>query len=166
VQAAARLVPALRAAAVEAGGLATVGVLRTEPATPTAIPAKVELTIDLRHRELMSLVGLDDEAGDLCGHAAEAEGCSYERTPLWSIDPLRFDSDLVAQAQALAAADEPLTSGPLHDAAAVCRAGVPTVMLFVRTRGGISHSREEDAREEDLAAGIEALAALVGELVT
>ncbi len=45
-----------------------------------------------------------------------------------------------------------LTSGPLHDAAAVARAGVPTVMVFARTLGGTSHSREEDAREEDLVA--------------
>ena len=58
-----------------------------------------------------------------------------------------------------------LTSGPLHDAAAVARAGVPTVMVFARTRGGISHSREEDADEADLVASIDAYAALVSELV-
>ncbi len=39
-------------------------------------------------------------------------------------------------------------------------------MVFARTRGGISHSREEDADEEDLVVAIDAYAALVEELVT
>ncbi len=38
-------------------------------------------------------------------------------------------------------------------------------MIFARTRGGTSHSREEDAAEEDLVTAIEAYAALVAELV-
>jgi N-carbamoyl-L-amino-acid hydrolase len=83
---------------------------------------------------------------------------------VWSIDPVRFDPALVARARELTAGAVPLTSGPLHDAAAVARAGVPTAMVFARTLGGVSHSREEDAREEDLVVAIEAFATLVGEL--
>jgi N-carbamoyl-L-amino-acid hydrolase len=56
-------------------------------------------------------------------------------------------------------------SGPLHDAAAVARAGIPTAMIFVRTRGGISHSREEDASEDDLAIALVQFSRFVGELV-
>ena len=82
-------------------------------------------------------------------------------SPVWAIDPLPFDHALVERARSLTGGGEPLTSGPLHDAAAACRAGVPTAMIFVRTRGGISHSREEDAAEDDLAAGIDALVQLV-----
>ena len=81
--------------------------------------------------------------------------------------PSASDPDLVARAQAACGPPtrEPLTSGPLHDAAAVARAGVPTVMVFARTLGGTSHSREEDARDEDLVAAIDAYAALVRDLV-
>ena len=46
--------------------------------------------------------------------------------------------------------DVRLPSGPLHDAARVADAGVPTVMLFVRTMRGLSHTREEDTDEADL----------------
>jgi N-carbamoyl-L-amino-acid hydrolase len=166
VQAAARFVTALRGAALAEGGVATVGVFEAEPATPTAIPAAVRLTVDLRHRELAALERIDGDAESLARRAAQAEGCTFHRSSVWAIDPVQFDPELVARAQAVVGEGEPLTSGALHDAASMARAGVPTAMLFVRTLGGVSHSREEDAREEDLIAGIEAFAALVTELVS
>jgi len=43
-----------------------------------------------------------------------------------------------------------LASGSLHDAAEVARAGVPTVMMFVQSLGGISHNKIEDTKEEHL----------------
>jgi N-carbamoyl-L-amino-acid hydrolase len=164
LQAAARAVAALRDEAVAAGGLATVGSFRTEPETPTAIPARVRYVTDIRHPELDGLLALDARARELAASAAEAEGCEVEASEVWAIDPLPFDAGLVARARELTGGGEPLTSGPLHDAAAVCRAGIPTVMLFVRTRGGISHSREEDAADADLLEGIDAFGSLVAEL--
>ena len=49
-----------------------------------------------------------------------------------------------------------LPSGPLHDAAEVGRAGVPTVMMFVQSLHGISHNKIEDTREEHLALAVTA----------
>jgi beta-ureidopropionase / N-carbamoyl-L-amino-acid hydrolase len=43
-----------------------------------------------------------------------------------------------------------MPSGPLHDAAEVARAGIPTVMMFVQSLKGISHNKIEDTREEHL----------------
>ena len=43
-----------------------------------------------------------------------------------------------------------LPSGPLHDAAETCGAGVPTVMMFVQSLHGISHNKIEDTKEEHL----------------
>ncbi len=50
-----------------------------------------------------------------------------------------------------------LPSGPLHDAAEVCRAGVPTVMLFVQSLNGISHNKIEDTKEEHIEMSVRAL---------
>jgi N-carbamoyl-L-amino-acid hydrolase len=134
-------------AAIDLGGLATVGSIRAYPGTPTAVAGRVELTVDLRHRDLAGLQELERRV------IGESE-------PLWSIDPIAFDPTLMTGA----AAGEPLVSGPLHDAAACARAGVPTAMLFVRSRGGVSHSREEDSDEADVIAGVEALVRVVREL--
>ena len=50
-----------------------------------------------------------------------------------------------------------LPSGPLHDAAEVCRTGIPTVMLFVQSLRGLSHAKEEDTRPEHLELSVRAL---------
>jgi N-carbamoyl-L-amino-acid hydrolase len=50
-----------------------------------------------------------------------------------------------------------LPSGPLHDAAEVSRAGIPTVMLFVQSLRGLSHTKLEDTEPEHLELSVEAL---------
>jgi hydantoinase/carbamoylase family amidase len=161
--AAAQLTLAGRAGALAAGGLATIGRLQLHPGTPTAVAASAELVLDVRHGDRAALERLHAELEREALQAGGGAGCDVEHQLLLSIDPIAFDSGLVARAAELTGGD-PLVSGALHDAAAVARAGVPTAMVFVRTRGGISHSREEDADEEDLRAGIEALCALVQEM--
>jgi N-carbamoyl-L-amino-acid hydrolase len=124
----------------------------------------VELVVDLRHRDQSTLRRLRADNRDLAQREAHAAGCAVTGEPIWAIDPVQFDRHLVARAAAITEG-EPLVSGPLHDAAAVARAGVPTGMIFARTRGGISHSREEDASEDDLAIALTQFDRLAGELV-
>jgi N-carbamoyl-L-amino-acid hydrolase len=87
-----------------------------------------------------------------------------ELEPLWAIEPVPFDDRLVKAASEavteLGGRTEPLPSGPLHDAAAMARAGVPTAMLFVQSRGGLSHTAAEDTDEAHLELAVRALAAL------
>ena len=63
-------------------------------------------------------------------------------------------------ARSVGGASTRLFSGALHDAASMARIGVPTAMLFVPSRDGISHAREEDTAPEHIAAGVRALALL------
>jgi N-carbamoyl-L-amino-acid hydrolase len=49
-----------------------------------------------------------------------------------------------------------LPSGPLHDAAEMALAGVPTVMMFVQSLRGLSHAREEDTKLDHLDLAIRA----------
>jgi beta-ureidopropionase / N-carbamoyl-L-amino-acid hydrolase len=50
-----------------------------------------------------------------------------------------------------------LPSGPLHDAAEVARAGIPTVMVFVQSLRGLSHTKLEDTKKEHLELSVQAL---------
>ena len=52
-----------------------------------------------------------------------------------------------------------LPSGPLHDAAEMARR-IPTVMVFVKSLGGVSHTKEEDTPDADLELSVRALEAL------
>jgi N-carbamoyl-L-amino-acid hydrolase len=161
VRAAATFVAAICQRAQDAGGLATVGRIRADPMIATAVAERCELTLDLRHRELDRLTALDEEAHRL----AETSRCSARVVDLYRQDPVRFDPKLVADAGAAAGGGDPLISGPLHDSAALAQAGIPTVMLFVASIGGISHARAENTAPADLTAGIEAFGELVGRLL-
>ena len=58
-----------------------------------------------------------------------------------------------------------MPSGPLHDAAEVSRAGIPTVMMFVQSLNGISHNKIEDTRQEHLEMSVTALDKLASKTV-
>jgi acetylornithine deacetylase/succinyl-diaminopimelate desuccinylase-like protein len=78
---------------------------------------------------------------------------------LWEIEPIRFDPELIEIADAvvaeIAGQSHRLPSGPLHDAAEMARR-VPTVMLFVKSLGGVSHTSAEDTPIEDLELAVQA----------
>jgi N-carbamoyl-L-amino-acid hydrolase len=131
------------------GGTATVGQIDVSPGVPTIVPGCVELVVDLRHPDPRGL-------GDLMEGAREAFGRDAHWEAIWRIDPIPFDAALVELAREASGGGPAMTSGALHDAAALAP-HVPTVMLFVPSRRGISHSREEDTSEEDIAAGVRAL---------
>ena len=93
---------------------------------------------------------------------AAEEGCTATWSRIWSIEPIPFHPQL------LALADEAVTevtgipalrlpSGPLHDAAEVARAGIPTAMLFVQSLRGLSHNALEDTHPEHLTQAVQAL---------
>jgi N-carbamoyl-L-amino-acid hydrolase len=79
---------------------------------------------------------------------------------LWNIEPILFNKELVDLCdQSIAetgAKPHRLPSGPLHDAAEVARAGVPTVMMFVQSLHGISHNKIENTEEAHLEMAITA----------
>ena len=83
----------------------------------------------------------------------------YER--IWQIEPILFDETLIGFAdeaiREVAGTSHKLPSGPLHDAAEVSRAGVPTVMLFVQSLRGLSHTKLEDTKPEHLELAVQAL---------
>jgi beta-ureidopropionase / N-carbamoyl-L-amino-acid hydrolase len=91
--------------------------------------------------------------------ADEQIAVSWER--IWSIEPIHFDETLIGLADEaiteVAGRAHRLPSGPLHDAAEVARAGIPTVMLFVQSLRGLSHTKLEDTKVEHLKLSVQAL---------
>ena len=77
-------------------------------------------------------------------------------------EPVRFDPELVRRTAG--AAQRRMTSGAGHDAQTIARIA-PSAMIFVPSRGGISHNPAEFTAPEQLAAGAEVLLDVVAELV-
>jgi N-carbamoyl-L-amino-acid hydrolase len=92
---------------------------------------------------------------------ADEEQLEVDWERIWNIEPVLFDEQLIELAdesiREVAGSSHRLPSGPLHDAAEVARAGVPTVMLFVQSLRGLSHTKLEDTKEEHLELAVQAL---------
>jgi N-carbamoyl-L-amino-acid hydrolase len=102
-----------------------------------------------------------DEATAASKRFAGEEDIEVDWARIWQIEPILFDDRLVDLADEavteVAGQSHRLPSGPLHDAAEVSRAGIPTVMLFVQSLRGLSHTMLEDTKEEHLELAVQAL---------
>ena len=134
----------------------TMGSLKTFPGIVTAVVGRCEATLDQRDLDAAVLAQMFQEAREASERFAAEEGCTVEWSKIWSIEPVPFHPDLIALCEK-AGASHKLPSGPLHDAAEVSRAGIPTVMMFVQSLRGISHNKIEDTREEHLEMAIRAM---------
>jgi hydantoinase/carbamoylase family amidase len=165
----ARLVLAVREAASDERSRATVGDIDVRPAIPTAVPGACDLTVDQRHPDANVLTAMLDAVHDAAARIAAEEDVAIDFERVWAIAPVAFDDALIdladETAREVTGASARLFSGALHDAASVARAGVPTVMLFVQSAGGISHAPEEDSRPEHLEAGVRTLARLAERVI-
>ena len=152
--AAARMSPEIYAIAGRNGGVCTIGSCTTKPGIVTSVVEECRITLDQRHLDPAALARMLAQAREAADRFA-AEGkvsVSWER--LWRIEPVPFDPALIGlcdeSIRETGGSGHRLPSGPLHDAAEVARAGVPTVMMFVQSLHGISHNKIEDTREDHL----------------
>ena len=120
-----------------------------------------EQLLDQRHLDAGALAAMLDDARRRVERFAAEEDIEVEWERIWSIEPIPFHPELIELATRRSArssgTSHRLPSGPLHDAAEVARAGVPTVMLFVQSLRGISHNKIEDTRPEHLELSVQAL---------
>ncbi|GAA2234973.1 hypothetical protein GCM10010413_38180 [Promicromonospora sukumoe] len=218
----ARLITDVRAAAEQAGALATLAKVEVEPNGVNAIPSRVRAWIDARAETedavLAVLCGPGGVGGAVpveAGHMTAgpvAERVPGERPGLRSSAPggpggrggpgtggglggssgsgvfgglgewapveeswtpaTVFDPALAARLADVVGrpgSDLPapvIGTGAGHDAGILAAAGVPTAMLFVRNPTGVSHSPAEHAEQSDCDAGVEALTAVLADLLT
>ncbi|SMB83857.1 hydantoinase/carbamoylase family amidase [Deinococcus hopiensis] len=162
--AAARLSQEIYTIAARHGGVCTVGSVKTLPGIVTSVVETCEITLDQRHLDAEKLAAMWADARTTAAQFAEEGGCTVTFADLWHIGPIPFHPDLIELGDRsilqVTAQSHRLPSGPLHDAAEVARAGIPTVMLFVQSLRGISHNKIEDTREEHLELSVRALADL------
>jgi N-carbamoyl-L-amino-acid hydrolase len=146
------------------GAVCTVGSVKTFPGIATAVVGCCEMTLDQRDLDAEVLEEMHRAAREASERFAKEEGCTVEWSRIWNIEPLHFHAELIRLCEEViretAGACIRLPSGPLHDAAEVSRAGIPAVMMFVQSLGGISHNKIEDTREEHIEAAVTALDAL------
>jgi allantoate deiminase len=139
---------------------ATTGTVRVSPGIVTAFNGTCEISLDQRALDADVLAEMLATARANCARVGSAEGCEVAWEKVWEIEPIPFDERLIELADEVVAEvagrSHRLPSGPLHDAAEMARV-LPTVMLFVKSLGGVSHTKAEDTPEEDLELSVRAL---------
>lgn len=160
--AAAKIIQHLRQIALDLGKnqRATCGILRFEPEIINVIPGKATLTVDLRNTDETALQEAEQRLRAFTGHLAQEDHVEIEIRPLAYTRPQKFDphvTDIIARAaQMLGYSHRRMVSGAGHDAQIMARK-YPAAMIFIPSRGGVSHSPAEYSSPEDLAAGANVL---------
>jgi beta-ureidopropionase / N-carbamoyl-L-amino-acid hydrolase len=143
------------------GAVCTMGGVVTKPGIVTSVVETAECLLDERHLDAVQLAEMLSNAEAASRRFADEENIEVEWERIWNIEPILFDERLIELADEsiteVAGSSHRLPSGPLHDAAEVARAGVPTVMVFVQSLRGLSHTKLEDTKEEHLQLSVQAL---------
>jgi beta-ureidopropionase / N-carbamoyl-L-amino-acid hydrolase len=131
------------------------------------VAARAALTVDLRNTDEGVLAEAERRVREHVADIAEAEGCEAAWRRLARFEPVAFDPaviDLVeTTADRLGHSVMRLPSGAGHDAQMLARV-CPTGMVFVPSRGGVSHNPTEFTEPDHLAAGVQVLAEVLAEL--
>ena len=157
------------AARVGDGAVCTSGGVVCRPGIVTSVVETAEQLLDQRHLDAAKLAELLSQAQAASSRFAAEENLEVEWERIWSIEPILFDDTLLdfcedAIVETTGTAHR-LPSGPLHDAAEVARAGIPTVMMFVQSLRGLSHTKLEDTKPEHLELSVVALDRLASKTI-
>ncbi|MCH8201787.1 MAG: Zn-dependent hydrolase [Proteobacteria bacterium] len=161
--AAARLTLAINQVALEMPGrqVATVGRIRAEPGAPNVIPGRVVMSLEVRDLELAKMEQVFAEIEMRAAKIADQTGTSI-RFDLIDVDSHPEPTDprlrriIARAAQMYGYSYRLMPSGAGHDAQDLATI-TPTGMIFVPSRGGISHSPREFTSPRHMANGADVL---------
>jgi hydantoinase/carbamoylase family amidase len=145
----------------------TVGVVRVAPGAINVVPGEVALDVDIRDADLDAREAVTAAVIDQAEDIAARRGLQLTTSPIVDDMPVGCSPLVVEAAEAAARAlDVPwrrMVSGAYHDAMIV-GARVPIGMLFVPSRGGVSHHPDEYTAPEECERGVRALAGTLARL--
>ena len=158
--AAAKMSPEIYRITERHGGVCTIGSCLTKPGIVTSVVEQCRITLDQRHLDSAALASMLREAQEASECFAQEGNVTVSWERLWQIEPIPFNDELIGFCDEaigdVCGKSHRLPSGPLHDAAEVARAGIPTVMMFVQSLHGISHNKIEDTKEEHIELSVRA----------
>jgi allantoate deiminase len=147
---------------------ANVGVIAAEPGGFNVIPGAAEFSIDVRSPTAQGFARAEGFVGEALAVIADEERLGLELSETHRLEPVPLDPALQELLDRAAEAEEArhvrLSSGAGHDAMILGR-HVPAGMLFVPSRGGVSHSPAEYTAPEHCELGARVLARALRELV-
>jgi hydantoinase/carbamoylase family amidase len=150
------------------GTVGTVGEIEVRPGIINAIAERVRFSLDIRGPEEDAFRGVARDIAAFAEEAALRRGMEASFVQRQTLPATPLDARVVsALEEAARATGEPhmvMVSGAAHDTMCVAER-VPSAMVFVPCRDGISHHPAEEARPEDAALAAEIILNAIGGLV-
>ncbi len=138
-------------------GRGTVGKFDCYPGSPNTVPGRVEFSIDLRHPDNTMLDQMEQQLRDF---TAGLETCEITIDDYWKYPAREFDEECIETVhnvvKTLGYPYKKMITGAGHDASYMAHV-VPTSMIFIPCKDGISHNEFEHASIEQCTAGCEVL---------
>ena len=140
------------------GTVGTVGEIELKPGLINAVPGEASFSLDIRGVEEQAFRGVARDIASFAQRTAGERGMSVEYGQRQALPATQLDGRIVAALEtAVGTTGEPymvMHSGAAHDTMSIADR-VPSAMVFVPCKDGISHSPEEDANPADAALGAE-----------
>ncbi|MCB0372222.1 MAG: Zn-dependent hydrolase [Muricauda sp.] len=145
----------------EGAQVGTVGRIKAEPGAPNVIPGKVVASLEIRDLSSEVIKKVYQAIKEKTLEIAEVSGVSVEFLPLdTTSEPALTDSaiqkEIESAAKTLGFTYQYMPSGAGHDSQDISRFA-PVGMIFVPSKGGISHSPKEFTSAKDMANGAKVL---------
>jgi len=138
----------------------TVGVIESRPNSRNVIPGEVFFTVDLRHPDEKVLDFMEMQLREALAEVLPPLQLAYRDNRIWTSPPVHFSPDLIdcvrVAVETAGFSHRDIVSGAGHDSVYIARVA-PTTMIFVPSRGGISHNEAEWTSLEQCAAGAQVL---------
>lgn len=145
----------------------TVGKISAVPGSMNVIPGRVEFTLEIREQTDENRKRINDRLFETLDMICKKNGLKYDVRTIADYPCAPMNSRIVnlidETCGKLGYSHCRMPSGAFHDAMFMART-FDTGMIFVPSKGGVSHSPSEFTEPEDLAAGCDALYHTVKEL--
>ena len=149
------------AQAYSPAGRGTVGTLALQPFSRNVIPGSVQLTVDTRHPSEDALAAMKQELQIACNEIADRRQVIIQLSEFWHSPVRPFDAGLIERLETFSAErnlpNRRIWSHAGHDAVYIASMEIPTAMLFIQTKDGISHNEAESIKREHAVAGVQVL---------
>lgn len=147
--------------------VATVGRLAIKPNSINIVPSVASFSVDLRDAVEEKLKKLESELDRFLDELSKEHGVTVDKRPLARTEPVVFDQGIAEEIERSCArlgySVRRMASGAGHDAQMIARI-CPAAMIFVPSRGGLSHNPAEFTAPEQLDAGLNVLLDVVGSM--
>jgi N-carbamoyl-L-amino-acid hydrolase len=138
----------------------TVGLVENRPNSRNVIPGEVFFSIDFRHPDDKALDFMEAKLRAALAEILPPLQLTYRESRIWASPPVNFSPELIdcvrVAVETAGFSSRDIVSGAGHDSVYIARVA-PTTMIFVPSRGGISHNEAEWTSQEHCAAGAQIL---------